>query len=70
LNWPYHHLTGAIGNGCCAPLFVTIRIVYASLVKVDIETPDGRCGTAAGWVLDLVLKEAAAALGELDKLPY
>jgi len=52
------------------PLFVTIRIVYDGYVEVDVETFDGRCGTAAGWVLDQALEEAVAILQQLDVPPF
>ena len=52
------------------PLFVTIRIVYDGFVEVDVETFDGRCGTAAGWVLDQALEEAVAMLQQLDEPPF
>ena len=59
-------LATAVGE----PLFVTIRIVYDGFVEVDVETLDGRCGTATGWVLDQVLEEAVAMLQQLDVPPF
>jgi hypothetical protein len=49
------------------PLFVTIRIVYDGFVEVDVETFDGRWGTAAGWVLDQALEEAVAMMQQLEE---
>jgi hypothetical protein len=49
---------------------VTIRIVYDGFVEVDVETFDGRWGTATGWVLDQVLEEAVAMLLQLDESPF
>ena len=59
-------LATAVGE----PLFVTLRIVYDGFVEVDVETFDGRCGTATGWVLDQVLEEAVAMLQQLDEPPF
>jgi hypothetical protein len=39
-------------------------------VEVDVETVDGRYGTAAGWVLDQALEEAVAMLQQLDEPPF
>lgn len=49
------------------PLFVTIRVVYDGFVEVDVETFDGRRGTAAGWVLDQALEEAVAMMQQLEE---
>lgn len=49
------------------PLFVTIRIVYDGFVEVDVETFDGRRGTAVGWVLDQALEEAVAMMQQLEE---
>jgi hypothetical protein len=59
-------LATAVGE----PLFVTIRIVYDGFVEVDVETVEGRLGTAAGWVLDQALEEAVAMLQQLDEPPF
>lgn len=59
-------LATAVGE----PLFVTIRIVYDGFVEVDVETVEGRWGTAAGWVLDQALEEAVAMLQQLDEPPF
>ena len=59
-------LATAVGE----PLFVTIRIVYDGFVEVDVETVEGRWGTASGWVLDQALEEAVAMLQQLDEPPF